>query len=433
MPALEDGGGPGRRGAATMNRALRNVVTVALALAVPAPAARSAEWHVTPQGRPDRPGTAEAPWDITSALGGRREIGPGDTIWIGPGTYHATPTVGGRGYEVRLVGREGHLVHVRAVRGTRATIDGGLNIIPPATYVEVRDLEITVSEPRPAAPLPPDPTYRNINRPWGGLNVNAGMGCKFINLVIHDNSQGVSWWSASRDSELYGCILYDNGWPGTDRGHGHAIYTQNADGTKTIADCILTGGHGYTLHAYGSSRADVDNYLVAGNIAYAANTFLIGGGKPSHNIRAYENILHGVVMQLGYSAPRNEDCEARDNIIVDADLRINRFERVNAERNLVLARGDARPKGVRAIVRPNKYDPHRAHLAVLNWEKRPEVEVDAGAFLQAGAAYRLLDPRDIFGTPVRSGTADGRPIRVPMAGEFAAFVLMKGGEEGRGR
>jgi hypothetical protein len=138
-------------------------------------------------------------------------------------------------------------------------------------------------------------------------------------------------------------------------------------------------------------------------------------------------------MQLGYSARRNEDCELRDNVVVDADLRINRFEQVTQERNLVLAKGDARPKGVRAILRPNKYDPRRAHLAVLNWEKRPEVEVDAGEFLKAGESYRLLDPRNVFGKPVRTGTADGRPIRVPMAGEFAAFVLMKAGEREQGQ
>ena len=69
---------------------------------------------------------------------------------------------------------------------------------------------------------------------------------------------------------------------------------------------------------------------------------------------------------------------------------------------------------------------------MLNWEKRPEVEVDAGEFLKAGESYRLLDPRDVFGKPVRTGTADGRPIRVPVAGEFAAFVLITNGAEGRG-
>jgi hypothetical protein len=216
-----------------MKGPLGRVMTVLLALTMPASSARSADWYVTPQGRADRAGTAKAPWDIASALGGgHREIRPGGTVWIGPGTYHAAPRVGGNGYEVRLVRREGHPVRVRATPGARVTIDGGLNSLPPSTYLEVRDLEITVSEPRPAAPVPPDPMHRNVHRPWGGLNVNAGTGCRFINLVIHNNSQGVGWWPASRDSEVYGCIIYDNGWAGTDWGHGHAIYTQNAVGPR---------------------------------------------------------------------------------------------------------------------------------------------------------------------------------------------------------
>src|SRR4029077_18796159 len=174
MPGLDDAGGdPERRREATMKRPLGGVMTVLLALAVPAPSAQSANWYVTPQGRPDRPGTAEAPWDIASTLGGgRRAIQPGETLWIGPGTYTGAPRVGWNRYEVRLIGREGHPISVRAMPGARATIDGGLKIIPPTTYLEIRDLEITVSEPRPAAPVPPDPTYRNVNRPWGGLNVD---------------------------------------------------------------------------------------------------------------------------------------------------------------------------------------------------------------------------------------------------------------------
>src|SRR5262249_25898504 len=155
------------------------------------------------------------------------KVTPGDTIWIKAGTYHAPPKVNGNGYEVRLAGTDGAPISIRAVPDGRATIDGGLNVQPPSTYLVIRDLEIMVSEPRPAEPVPPDPTYANVNRPWGGLNVYSGTGCKFINLVIHDNNQGVSWWTASTDSELYGCLIYDNGWTATDRGHGHAIYTQN--------------------------------------------------------------------------------------------------------------------------------------------------------------------------------------------------------------
>ena len=63
----------------------------------------------------------------------------------------------------------------------------------------------------------------------------------------------------------------------------------------------------------GALAADVDNYLVEGNICYNANTFLIGGGKPSHHIRVFRNALYRVNMQLGYDAPSNEDCEVRES------------------------------------------------------------------------------------------------------------------------
>ena len=46
------------------------------------------------------------------------------------------------------------------------------------------------------------------------------------------------------------------------------------------------------------------------------------------------------------------------------------------------------------------------------------------------AAERYVTPE---GRPVAFGTADYRPLRVPLAGEFAAFVLLKDDREGPGR
>jgi hypothetical protein len=236
----------------------------------------------------------------------------------------------------------------------------------------------------------------------------------------------VSWWAGSRDSELYGCLIYDNGWPATDRGHGHAVYTQNQDGTKVVADCIMTGGHGYTMHAYGSKKAYVDNYRIEGNIVYKADLFLVGGGRPSRHILVQKNLLHGVSMQIGYGAPYNEDCEVRDNLIVDGTLNIKRYKKVTKEGNTVLPKGSKRPGGSKVFLRPSKYDPRRAHLAVFNWDKKPEVAVLLGDFLKPGQSYRLISPRDPFGKPLLAGKYDGKAIVVPVQGEFAAFVLHKG-------
>ncbi len=387
--------------------------------------ALAADWHVMTNGVPNGSGTQSGPWDIASALEGRHKIEAGDTLWIHQGRYKAEPRVGGTGFVVRLVGRGGAPVQVRAWKGEHVTIDGGLNIQPPSTHLWSWDVEILVSEPRPPAPVPPDPSYKNVNRPWGGLNVYSGQECKFINLVIHDNSQGVSWWAASQESEMHGCILYDNGWAGTDRGHGHAIYTQNNEGVKTISNCIFTGGYGYTLHAYGSSRADVNNYRVEGNIAYDAHTFLIGGGKPSHGIQVLTNCFYGVPVQLGYGARTNENCEVRDNVIVNADLTINRFKSVVSEGNQIVAKDDPRPGGSRVFLRVNKYDPHRANVAIFNWERQSSVDVDVSTLLTIGDSFRLMNPRDFYGMPVLTGKVAGPKIKVPMDGEFAAFVLIK--------
>jgi hypothetical protein len=323
-----------------------------------------------------------------------------------------------------LAGHANAPIKVRGVPGERVTIDGGLVVNPPSDHLWIQDLEIMVSEPRPDHPVGPG-SFTDLGRPAGGLNVNAGTGCKYIDLVIHDNSQGVSFWSDARDSEIYGCLIYDNGWAATDRGHGHAIYTQNREGTKTISDCIMTRGYGYTLHAYGE-KGFVDNFLVEGNICYDGGTFLIGGLLPSHGIHVLGNYLYHLTMQIGYFAPYNEDCEVRENVVVEGDLIIKNYRNVTSRGNSVLRREAPRPSATQVMLRPNRYDRGRANLAIYNWEKAPAVVVDASSFLRPGDAYQLRQPTDFYGKPALSGTYDGKPLSVPMSGEFAAFVVTRG-------
>ena len=386
------------------------------------------EWHVKVEGHAKGKGTLAEPWDLLSVCAGGQEVKPGDIVWVHGGRYrHPDRGNGKMGFEVKLAGTSEERIELRGVAGERATIDGGLSIQEPATYLWVRDLEIVVSEnfsmPRRIEEGGSHP--QSYGRPWGGLNVYSGRGCKFIHLVIHDNAQGVSWWSGSRDSELYGSIIYNNGWDAPDRGHGHAVYTQNEGGTKTIADCIMTGGYGYTMHAYGSSRAYVNNYAVEHNVVYEAGRFLIGGGRPSEEIKVLTNFLYQVDMQLGYSAPHNENCEVRGNVIVNGGLQINKFREVERSGNLVLSNEEERPTGARVILRPSRYDDARANLVIYNWARAAQVEVDVSGFMKAGERYRLLNPTNFFGEPVVTGRNNDGTIPVPVKGEFAAYVLLK--------
>lgn len=62
----------------------------------------------------------------------------------------------------------------------------------------------------------------------GGVTVGGtghGSNTKVINFIVHNNvGGGMSSWSDAYDSELYGNIIYNNGW--TAPGHGNAIYAQ---------------------------------------------------------------------------------------------------------------------------------------------------------------------------------------------------------------
>jgi len=396
-----------------------------LSAVIAASTALAAEWYVGPEGKPTNAGTREAPWDIASALDGKHKVAPGDTLCLLAGTYRRRPK---ELFDVRLAGTAEKPIHVRPAPGARATIDGGIAVQAPSAHVWLWDLEIMVSEPNPERIETPGSHPKDFTRPWGGLHMFGGKHCKYIHITIHDCRQGISCWKPETDCEIYGCVIYENGWLAPDRGHGHCIYTQNKDGVKTIANCILTCRYRgtCTMHAYGSSRAWVDNFLITDNIAYGLGRFLVGGGRPSRNIRVLRNCLHNVNMQIGYNAPYNEDCEVRDNIIANGGLSVNRFKKVVKQGNLVLPKGAKRPAGARVVLLPSKYDPKRAHLAIYNWEGARQVSVPVAPFLKPGDAFRLYDPKGLFGKPVFEGKCGGETIAVPMNGEFAAFVVRKG-------
>ena len=254
----------------------------------------------------------------------------------------------------------------------------------------------------------------------------GGKNCKYINLVIHSCNQGISCWKGEINPEIYGCIIYGNGWLGKDRGHGHCIYTQNDEGLKTISNCIMSCLYDgtYTLHAYGSERAYVNNYLVEENIFYNKGPFLIGGGRPSHNIRVFRNYLYNVGMRIGYTAPYNENCQVRDNVIVHGGLDIIRYNKVIRQGNVII-NGKEHPKRIKSVLLPNRFDPNRAHLIVYNWDRADELDVRIKSFLKNTGSYRIMDPQDFFGTPVTQGRCSGDTIRLPVKNEFEVFVVVK--------
>lgn len=232
-------------------------------------AARAAEWFVSPSGKGSGTGSQSNPWDLHTALFSHPGVAAGDTIWLKGGTYRGT-------FTSTLTGTSGQPIYVRARAGERVVLDGRNSYHTPVLTVQGQytwycGFEVTNSDPsRHSQYTGTDPfdlasgdgvkIDESVNRP----------GLKFIDLVIHDTRQGVSYWKQAVDSQLLGSIVYYNGWDGADDKHGHGVYVQNDTGTKTLESNIVFRNFGVGLHAYGTAAP-------VHNIAYLRNTVFSNG------------------------------------------------------------------------------------------------------------------------------------------------------------
>ena len=409
-------------------------------------------WYVAPAGSVRNAGTLESPWDLASALGRGLMIKPGDTIIARGGVYrHPDRTAQSKGFVINLQGLEESPITIRPYPGERATIDGGLHSGPSPAHLRIRDLEIIVSENLNDARVTTvsgSDGASSLSRPRGGIELQSGHNIKLINNVIHANLQGVGFWQdVSGNSEIYGNLIFDNGWKGPDRNHGHGIYTQNGgthDDWKLIRNNILLDNWAFTLQAYGSAKAFIDRYEVSNNIFAAGDhtddgRLLIGGSRPSESLRVHDNVSFHAELQVGYnfySGVRGNDVLVTGNRIWwniefgEMTHFVHRdnfawYEKFQPTPNLDGVIIDV-PTTPYIVLNENAYDVNRAHLAIQNFPRQSSIAVDMSSFLAVGDTFCLLDPADFFGEPVYAGVYDGRTTRIAMdKKEFAAFVVLR--------
>ncbi|GIU78038.1 MAG: hypothetical protein KatS3mg005_1276 [Bryobacteraceae bacterium] len=266
------------------------------------------EWYVAPDGTAGGDGSKERPWSLEAALKPHPMIQPMDTVWVRKGIYNGA-------FVGRLKGTPGKPVVLRAYPGERVVLDG--RGFSPNSVLTIEGewawywgLEVTNSNPNRVSSLP------GSNHPedrGAGINV-TGPNTKVINCIVHDSGNGIGTWSGAFDSEIYGAILFNNGWRAPDRRHGHSIYAQNEKGQKTIRDCIFFSPFSFNLSIYGSRRAFLNNFQLEGNIAFNGR-WLVGGEGPMKRIVMRDNFLYGNSAQLNYWNRPNEGLVLEGNYL----------------------------------------------------------------------------------------------------------------------
>lgn len=289
------------------------------------------EWFVAPDGTAGGDGTRERPWSLEAALKPHPMIGPMDTVWVRKGVYNGA-------FVGRLKGVPGKPVVLRAYPGERVVLDGrgfspggGLRI--EGEWAWYWGLEVTNTDPHRTSTLP------GSNHPQdrvGGIHV-AGPNTKLINCIVHDGGVGIGLAVSVPDVEVYGAVIYNNGWRAPDRTHGHSIYAQNEKGQKVIRETILFNPYSFNMHIYGSKRAFLNNFLLEGNVGFNGR-WLVGGEGPMKGITLRENLLYTRTVELRYRNRRNEDLVLEGNYFAGVTSALG-WDRVEARGNTFVRPG----------------------------------------------------------------------------------------------
>ncbi len=401
----------------------------------PTPKPAEANIYVSPTGNARAKGTYDDPLDLQTVLNSNSPAKPGDLVILKEGRYSGRFVSNVRGKPnspVIFAGEPGKRVIIEGIYK-----EGDQNhalFLNQSSWVEFRDLEITASG-----------TDRSSFTT--GLEINA-QNSKVINCIIHDTAQGIFSSSSATNNELYGNIIYNNGYYSESygRGRGHGIYVQNLDGTKRIANNILFFGYGFGIHAYAESGAikgldfERNVWFRAGascdgsDLEGTSDGMLIGGATPVDRTRVIENYswspqAYSRNVRLGWgSTVENEFIELKDNYFIgniyvqgkwkDGEVKNNHFfgERIDIQEEdfPVNTYHNKLPDENKIVLHENEYDPNRIDLIIYNWEEFDSVNVPLGSLINIGKSFEIYSVFDLWGEPVVSGVYSGEAIQVPM-------------------
>jgi len=387
------------------------------AITVTAPAVHAGYYAAT-NGSSSGDGSSGRPWNLATALsGGNGKVQPGDTVWLRGGTYAGQ-------FRSTLTGTAAAPIVVRQYPGERAIIDGGGStsdtFVADGSYSVFWGFEMTNSDPVRCC------STSSFFR--ADMMVSHATHVKFINMIVHDGGPGYYTWSPYGDVEIYGAIIYNIGYDGSDRGHGHGMYLKNDVGPLVVRDNILFNSYGYGIHAYTNTGDGLLNGIhLEGNVSFNSGTLSaqgtsgnIGnlGQPPANNMAMIDNMtffspgIGGSNWLLG----SGDGLTATGNYVVGG-TGISQGTWTNAiiTGNTVITSG-AKPTQPLVFVRPNAYEPGRANVIIYNWSRQAAVSVDLSSVLSVGRRYEVRNVQDLFGAPVASGTFGGGTLSFPMAG-----------------
>ena len=473
---------------------MRHAMAAALAAVLLASAAGASEFYVSPKGTPQGPGSRQAPLDLATVLTGKAPVKPGDTVWLLGGVYVIPADPKSKMCMLRsdLKGTAEKPIVVRQAPGERVTLDGALDVYGADTWYWGFEVRGTRGTPREAGNRPMNvlgPRVRMINLVIHRGSMGYGFWSPAVDAEIYGNL--VFDFGFMHKTRGGGHACYTQNETGAKRvvdnvmfaGYGWNLHNYTKRGQ--IIGYHIEGNFffsaGMAAPPWDAPKDNIiicgkqpgDRYALIDNVAYHPRTggwrynvrlsTYMGGDKTNGAAVLKGNYFMGynglaLIRWLKITATGNEIWAPAGILHTlkgagakDADWVINnnvyhalpgqaKFDGKTFAQyrqatgfdkdSRLVATVKGRPTGTRVFVRPNRYEPGRAHIAVFNWGGKDTVSLDlTRAGLKRGQEFQIRNVMDVYGKPVAQGTYDREPVSVPMrkdpiAPDFDAFLVV---------
>ena len=433
-------------------------------------------FYVSPSGTSGGDGSSARPWDLQTALSGASgRIQPGDTVWLRAGTYtgHFTSSLSGTSSApivVRQYPGERAIIDRNGTSGEPLVVDGswtiywgfevmnsstvrfgsGLAARPAGVYIRnaanVKLINLIVHDTGHGTYV--EASAHNIEI-YGWIIFNGGSD----NSVRGDGHGIYIRNDGTTPKVVRDNVIFDQFGFGL---HGYAEGGDHLDHMVFEGNVVFNAG---SLSAFDSPNMILGGVTSATNDTVRNNMFYFSPGIGPRNLR------------IGYDVSQNGTALFEGNYIVGGtqvvditywtDLTLRNNTLIGSGRVLALAdqgptgytwtnnnhyrdptatawrevttdytfggwkqatglggsdvANSGTPTQTQVFVRPNQYEPGRAHVVVYNWSGQGTVSVDLSGVLRIGDPYEIRNVQQVLDAPLVSGIYSGGTIAIPMA------------------
>lgn len=171
--------------------------------------------------------------------------------------------------------------------GATVVLGGAAQMYVTGSYITFQGIRLTSSDPVREQSTP---NSQNSPHLRGSGFYNLGDFNAFINCVVHDNQDGIFNGNTSSGTEIYGCLVYNNGYVAGGVYNGHGLYMIHSDASNPalIKDNLILNNASLGIKE-DSQGSDTINIDAIGNALANSGSWASGLGATGNLLSASNN------------------------------------------------------------------------------------------------------------------------------------------------